>query len=49
MVDYSSRDSPYRLISQQREEYSLDVAATLRSLRAKTRSWKVENDRLVEA
>lgn len=49
MVDYSSRDSPYKFVRQQGEEYSTDIEDTLRSLRAEIISCKVDNDRLVEA
>lgn len=49
MVDYNSRDSPYRLIEYQGHEYSLDITNTLRSLKVDIRSCKAENDRLVEA
>ena len=49
VVDYNSRDSPYILVGQQGDEYSLTIANTLRSLRAEIKSCKVDNDRLVEA
>lgn len=48
MVDYSSRDSPYRFLRQQGEEYSLGIAKTFRSLRAEIRSYKEDNDKLVK-
>jgi len=49
MVDYSSCDSPCRLIWQHGDGYSPDIVDTLRSLRENIRSCKVDNDRLVEA
>lgn len=49
MVDYSSHESPYISVEKQGEEYSPGVADTLRSLRAKIRSCKADNCRLVEA
>ena len=38
MMDYSSCYSPYRLDEKQRDEYSLDIEDTLRSIKAKIRS-----------
>lgn len=49
MVDYNSRDTSYRLIGKEGEEYSLGIVDTLRRLRVDIRSSKVDNDRLVEA
>lgn len=49
MVDHSSRDSTYRLVGQQGDEYSPDIADTLTSLRVEIKSCKVDNDRLLEA
>jgi len=49
IVDYSSRDSPYRLDEKPREEYSPDIAYTLRSLKAKIRSCKADNDRIIQS
>lgn len=47
MVDYSSRDSPYRSNEQPRDEYSLDIADTFIILKEKYRSCKVDNDRII--
>lgn len=49
MVDYNSRDSPYKSVEKQGDEYSPDIANTLRSLNAQVRSFKVDNDRLGKA
>ncbi len=59
IVDYSSHDSLYKLdvksmeweklVEKQREEYYLDVEDTLRSLCKNIKSWKVDNNRLIEA
>lgn len=48
MVDYSSRDSPYRSVGQQGDEHSLGIVDTLRGLKEEIRSCKENNDRLVE-
>jgi len=47
MVDYSSRDSPYKLDKKHGDEYSPHVTDTLRSLKAKIRSCKVDNDKII--
>lgn len=47
MVDYSSRDSPYRSDEQPRDEYALDITETLRILKEKIRSCKVGSDRII--
>lgn len=59
MVEYSSHDSPYmrgvnsmeleRWVGKQEEEYSPDLADMLRRLKTKTRSFKEDNNRLIEA
>jgi len=48
MVNYSSHDSPYKLVGKQGDGYSPDITDTLRSLREKIRSCKENNDRLIE-
>ena len=47
MVDYSSRDSPYRSNEKNGDEYSPHIADTLRSLMAEIRSCKADNDRII--
>lgn len=47
MVDYSSRDSPYRSNKKHGDEYSPDMADTLRRLEAEIKSCKVDNDRII--
>ena len=47
MVDYNSHDSPYMLDEQPRDEYSSDIADTLRSLKVEIRSCKVDNDIII--
>ncbi len=47
MVDYSSRDSPYRSDEQHGDEYSFDIVDTLRSLKATIISFKVDNDEII--
>jgi len=59
LVDYSSHDSPYRpyvksmewerLVEKQGEDYSLDQAYKLRSLRVEIRICKANNNKLIEA
>lgn len=59
MVGYSPHYSTYkpdvnsmeweRLVEQQGENYSLDLADTLRSLRPEIRSCKADNNMLIEA
>ena len=49
MVDYSSHDSPYRSVEQQGDEYSPDIADTLRSLKVEIKSCKVYNDKIFES
>lgn len=44
MVDYNSRDSPYRPDEHHGEGYSPDIAKTLRSLKEEIRSCKDDND-----
>lgn len=47
MVDYSSQDSPYRLNEQHIDEYSPDIADTLRILKENIIICKVDNDRII--
>ena len=59
IMDYSSHASPYRpnensmewdrSIEQQEEEYSPDIANTLRSLKAEIKSCKEDNNGLIKA
>ena len=49
MLDYSSRDSPYKSVGKQGDECSPNIADTLRSLRENIRSHKVDNDKFIEA
>lgn len=50
MVDYSSCDPPpYISVEHQGDEYSPGIADTLRSLSTQIKSYKENNDRLVEA
>ena len=49
IVDYSSCESPYGSAQHQGDEYSPDIANTLRSLKAKIRSCKAENNRIIES
>lgn len=49
MVDYISRDSPYRSIENKGDEYSPDIEDTLRSLKAEIRSCKADNNKLIES
>jgi len=44
IVDYCSFDSPYRLVEKQRDEYSLHIVDTLRSLKGYIKSCKADND-----
>ena len=47
MVDSSSRDSPYILDEQHGDEYSPDITDTLRSLKAKIKSYKADNENII--
>ena len=49
MVDYSSRDSPYRLDEQHRDDYSPDIKNTLRSLKKEIRSWNLDNEKIIQS
>lgn len=59
VVDYSSHDSQYKLdvksvewersVDQREEEYSPNLADTLRSLRVEIRSCKADNNMFIEA
>jgi len=49
MVDYSSRDSPYRPNEKHGDEYSPHIANTLRSLKKYIRSCKEDNDRIIQS
>ena len=49
MVCYSSQDFPYGSNEQRGVGYSYDLVDTLRSLKAKIRSCKADNDRIVQA
>lgn len=49
MVDYGSCGSSYTSVGHQGEDYSPGIEDTLRNLRVEIISYKVENDRLVEA
>ncbi len=49
MVDYSSCDSPYRSIKHQGDEYSSNIDDALRSLKARIRSCKADNNRLIKS
>lgn len=44
-----SCDSPYKSIEKQGDEYSPDIADTLRSLKVEIRSWRVDNDRIIQS
>lgn len=49
MVDYSSRDSPYGSDEQCGVGNSYDLADTLRSLKVEIRSYKVDNNIIIQA
>jgi len=49
MVEYISRDSPYISGEKYGNEYSLDKAYTLQSLKAKIRSCEVDSDRIIQS
>lgn len=49
MLEYISRDSPYRSDEQHCDDYSLDIANTLRSLKAQNISFKEDNDRIIQS
>ena len=49
MVDYSSRDSPYRSYEQHGEGYSPDITDTLRNLKSEIRSCKEDNDLIIQS
>ena len=49
MVDYSSRDTPYKSDGKHSDGYSLDIADTLRSLKVMIRSCKVDNDMIIQS
>lgn len=49
VVDYSSCDSRYRSYEQHRDEYSPHIADTLRSLKVEIRSWKADNDMVIQS
>ena len=49
MVDYSSGESPNRSTKQQGDEYSPDIADTLIMFKAKIRSCKEDNDRIIQS
>ena len=49
MVDYSSRDSPYRSYEQHGDEYYPDMEDTLRSLKVEIKSCKANNDKLIQS
>lgn len=48
MVDYGSRDSPYGSDEQRGVGNSSDLADTLKSLKAKIRSCKENNNRIIQ-
>ena len=47
MVDYSSRDSPYRSNEKHGDQYSPHIADTLRSLKEEIRSFKVDKNKII--
>lgn len=49
MINYSSRDSSYRLDEKHGDGYSPDIANTLRSLEAEIRSCKEDNDTIIQS
>ena len=49
MVNYNSWESPYRLDKQHGDGHSPDIADTLRSLKVEIRSYKADNDRIIQA
>ena len=49
MVEYISRDSPYRSDEQHVDEYSHDIANILRSLKVEIRNCKADNDRIIQS
>ena len=49
MVDYSSRDSPYRSYEQPRKGYSPNIEDTLRSLKKEMLSYKVDKDIIIQS
>ena len=49
MVDYSSCDSPYRSVEWQGDEYSPNLADTMRSLKVDIKSCKAYNNMLIES
>ena len=48
MVNYNLRDSPYKSKDQHGDEYSPDIVDTLRSLKEKITSFKVDNDKIIQ-
>lgn len=49
MVDYSPRDSPYRSDEKHDDEYSHHIEDKLRSLKQGFRSFKADNDRIIQS
>jgi len=59
MVEYSSHESPYmiyvnstkwdRLVEKHEEDYSPNIANKLRSFKVEIRSYKEDNNKLIEA
>lgn len=48
MVDYSSRDPPYGLDEDHGGGHSSNLIDTLRSLKEEIRSFKEDNDRIIQ-
>lgn len=49
MVEYSSCGYPYISVEKHGEEYSLYIADTLISLKAEIRSFKADNDMIIQS
>lgn len=49
MVDYNLQDLPYRSYEKPIDDYSLDIAEPLRSLRVEIKSFKEDNERIIHS
>lgn len=49
MVDYNSRDSPYRSDEKHGDEYSHSITNILKSLKVEIRSYKEDNDKIIQS